>query len=156
MPVILSKVPLFLRTWPLEMGKKNWYSRKHTNASNTFNSVHVWVCLLQYVTILYCVKYAARLVNILWLVCQVNKHFAAMFVFLLNSVSHVWETGVLDRLTRKWFPEKSDCYGDETKAVPVSLDLLPTAFIIAAGGVGVAGILLALERLMSSGFHTIV
>ena len=63
------------------------------------------------------------------------------------------EFGLLEYLKRKWFPKKPGCHGDETKdqtVRPVSLELVQTAFVMAAAGLALAAMLLTLERLMNS------
>ena len=60
------------------------------------------------------------------------------------------EFGLLYYLRRKWFPEKPGCHGDQTTVRPVSLELVQTAFVMAAAGLAVAAMLLALECLMDS------
>ena len=60
------------------------------------------------------------------------------------------EFGLLEYLRRKWFPKKPGCYGDQTTVRPVSLELVQTAFVMAAAGLTLAAMLLALECLMDS------
>ena len=60
------------------------------------------------------------------------------------------ESGLLDYLRGKWFPDKNGCHGDQTTVRPVSLELVQTAFVMAAAGLALAAMLLALECLMDS------
>lgn len=63
------------------------------------------------------------------------------------------EFGLLEYLKRKWFPKKPGCHGNETKdqtVRQVSLELVQTAFVMAAAGLTLAAMLLTLERLMKS------
>ena len=60
------------------------------------------------------------------------------------------EMGLLDYLRRKWFPDKPGCQGDQTTVKPVSLELVQTAFVMAAAGLVVAAMLLALECLVKN------
>ena len=55
------------------------------------------------------------------------------------------EFGLLEYLRRKWFPQKPGCHGDQTTVRPVSLELVQTAFVMAAAGLTLAAMLLALE-----------
>ena len=63
------------------------------------------------------------------------------------------ELGLLEYLRRKWFPEKPGCQGDQTTVNPVSLELVQTAFVMAAAGLVVAAMLLSLECLLNSHSH---
>ena len=60
------------------------------------------------------------------------------------------EFGLLEYLRRKWFPEKPGCQGDQKTVRPVSLQLVQTAFVMAAAGLALAAMLLTLECLMGS------
>lgn len=53
--------------------------------------------------------------------------------------------GLLRYLQRKWLSDLDSCQGDSATAQPVTLELVQTAFIMAAVGVGVAVIVLMLE-----------
>ena len=55
------------------------------------------------------------------------------------------DLGLLYYFRRKWFPEKPGCHGDQTTVRPVSLELVQTAFVMAAAGLALATMLLALE-----------
>ena len=57
------------------------------------------------------------------------------------------ETGIAEHLAQKWFPEKSGCQGDETTVMSVSLQMVQTAFIMAAAGVVLATAVFVAERL---------
>ena len=63
-------------------------------------------------------------------------------------LANAMEFGLLYYLRRKWFPEKPGCHGDQTTVRPVSLELVQTAFVMAAAGLTLAAILLTLERLV--------
>ena len=69
---------------------------------------------------------------------------------VLYRLAKALEFGLLEYLRRKWFPEKPGCQGDQTTVKPVSLELVQTAFVMAAAGLVVAAMLLALERLVDS------
>ena len=69
-------------------------------------------------------------------------------LFLSPRLSRAAEQGLLDYLRRKWFPQKCGCYGVQTTVRPVSLELVQTAFVMAAAGLALAAMLLALERLV--------
>ena len=60
------------------------------------------------------------------------------------------ELGLLYYFRRKWFPEDPGCHGDQTTVRPVSLELVQTAFVMAAAGLALAAMLLTLECLMGS------
>ena len=60
------------------------------------------------------------------------------------------ESGLLDYLRGKWFPDKNGCHGDQTTVRPVSLGLVQTAFVMAAAGLTLAAMLLALECVVNS------
>ena len=60
------------------------------------------------------------------------------------------DSGLLEHLRRKWFPEKPGCHGDETTVMQVSLQLVQSAFVMAAAGLGLAAMLLALECVVNS------
>ncbi|XP_076464635.1 glutamate receptor ionotropic, delta-1-like [Babylonia areolata] len=64
-----------------------------------------------------------------------------------ETIAQVTETGLMEHLTRKWFPEQKDCDGDETQVMSVSLELVPVAFLLAAGGLTLASGTLLLEFL---------
>jgi hypothetical protein len=55
------------------------------------------------------------------------------------------EMGLLHNIHLKWLPDTDSCQGDGATAQPVTLELVQTAFIMAAVGVGVAVITLILE-----------
>ena len=83
--------------------------------------------------------------------CAVVPTLILLFFSLtlsLISLMKIKEAGIVERLARKWFPEKPGCQGDETTAMPVSLQLVQTAFIVVAVGVALGATVLVLERFM--------
>jgi hypothetical protein len=68
--------------------------------------------------------------------------YACLYVFSLAIAN---DMGLLNYLHRKWLSEPGSCQGDSATAQPVTLELVQTAFIMAAVGVGVAFIALIAE-----------
>ena len=83
-------------------------------------------------------------------VCMVLSTFGCGCVFFFRRLDRALEFGLLEYLRRKWFPEKPGCQGDQKTVRPVSLELVQTAFVMAAAGLALAAMLLALECLMDS------
>ncbi|XP_076464828.1 glutamate receptor ionotropic, delta-1-like [Babylonia areolata] len=75
---------------------------------------------------------------------QKGSPYTRMFDEIIRQAT---ETGLMEYLTRKWFPEQKDCDGDETQVMSVSLKLVPVAFLLAAGGLTLASGTLLLEFL---------
>ncbi|XP_070184607.1 glutamate receptor ionotropic, kainate 4-like [Littorina saxatilis] len=79
---------------------------------------------------------------------QKDSPYTALFNQVLARAT---EHGLLDYLKRDWFLQESGCQDDETRVIPVSVELVKTAFIMAALGVLVAALVLMLERLLTRG-----
>ncbi|XP_070181994.1 glutamate receptor ionotropic, delta-2-like [Littorina saxatilis] len=79
---------------------------------------------------------------------QKDSPYTALFNQVLARAT---EQGLLDYLKREWFPQESSCQDNETRVMPVSVELVKTAFIIAALGVLAAAVVLILERLIKGG-----
>ncbi|XP_070180831.1 probable glutamate receptor [Littorina saxatilis] len=77
---------------------------------------------------------------------QKDSPYTALFNHVLVRAT---EQGILDYLKREWFPQESSCQDNETRVMPLSVELVKTAFIMAALGVLVAAVVLMLERLLS-------
>ncbi|KAL8583729.1 hypothetical protein ACOMHN_000350 [Nucella lapillus] len=60
-------------------------------------------------------------------------------------IAHAMDMGILEHLSRKWFPEQSDCQEDGKRVMSVSLQQVPLAFLMAAAGMMLALGLLILE-----------
>ncbi|KAK7504819.1 hypothetical protein BaRGS_00003847 [Batillaria attramentaria] len=64
------------------------------------------------------------------------------------------ELGLLEFWLRKWFPENTSCEGREgAQVVTVTLDLVQAAFLLAVIGLGLAALILAVERLAGKCCH---
>ncbi|XP_070180491.1 glutamate receptor ionotropic, kainate 4-like [Littorina saxatilis] len=80
---------------------------------------------------------------------QKDSPYTALFNHVLARAT---EQGLLDYLKREWFPQESSCQDSENRVMPVSVELVKTAFIMAALGVLVAAVVLMLERLLTRRF----
>ncbi|KAK7103508.1 glutamate receptor ionotropic, kainate glr-3-like isoform X2 [Littorina saxatilis] len=76
---------------------------------------------------------------------QKDSPYTALFNHMLARAT---EQGLLDYLKSEWFPQESSCQDNGTRVMPVSVELVKTAFIMAALGVLMAAVVLMLERLL--------
>ncbi|KAK7099043.1 hypothetical protein V1264_003239 [Littorina saxatilis] len=79
---------------------------------------------------------------------QKDSPYTALFNQVLARAT---EQGLLEYLKREWFPQEPSCQDNETRVMPVSVELVKTAFIMAALGVLVAAVFLMLECLLKRG-----